>query len=73
MSFVLILVTQANEKGWNRIDRHTKGQWAKHVVDGEDMFGNPTEIVFACNCSVCGLDGRTETNYCPNCGAKMKE
>ena len=50
-----------------------RGRWVKHSVDGTDMFGEPTEIVFACNCSVCGLDGRSETPYCPNCGAKMEE
>ena len=47
------------------------GRWGRHNVDGTDMFGEPTEIVFACNCSVCGRDGRSETPYCPNCGAKM--
>ena len=48
-----------------------RGRWVKHNVDGTDMFGEPTKIVFACNCSVCGLDGRSETPYCPNCGARM--
>ena len=48
-----------------------RGRWVRHTVDGTDMFGEPTKIVFACNCSVCGLDGRSETPYCPNCGARM--
>jgi hypothetical protein len=49
-----------------------RGRWVRHNVDGTDMFGEPIEIVFACNCSVCGLDGRSETPYCPNCGARME-
>ena len=47
------------------------GQWVKHTVAGEDFFGSPVLHTWACNCSVCGLDGRNETPYCPNCGAKM--
>ena len=47
------------------------GRWIKYTTDGENMFGEPIEIVFACSCSVCGLDGRWESNYCPNCGARM--
>lgn len=25
----------------------------------------------ACKCTICGSVRETETNYCPNCGAKM--
>ena len=47
------------------------GRWRKLTTDGYDFFGKQTIVTLACNCSVCGLDGREETNYCPNCGAKM--
>ena len=49
------------------------GRWEKHTVAGEDFFGNPVLKIWACNCSVCGMDGREETPYCPNCGSKMDE
>lgn len=57
----------------NPADLRPKGRWKKYVAVGEDMFGNKTEVTFACNCSVCGFDGRTDTNFCPNCGADMRE
>ena len=47
------------------------GKWIKITTTGTDMFGEPTEVVIACNCSVCGLDGREETDFCPHCGARM--
>ena len=47
------------------------GHWKKLTTGGYDFFGSPTIVTLACNCSVCGLDGREETNYCSNCGAKM--
>ena len=50
-------------------ERH--GRWVKRYLDGEDMSGKPCEIMYACNCSECGLNGNAPTNYCPNCGAKM--
>lgn len=48
------------------------GKWIKITTTGTDMFGEPTEVVIACNCSVYGLDGREETDFCPHCGAIMK-
>lgn len=53
------------------IQKH--GRWVKRYLDGEDMSGKPCEIMYACNCSECGLNGEAPTDYCPNCGAKMRE
>ena len=47
------------------------GKWSKMTTTGTDMFGEPTEVIIACNCSVCGLDGMEETDFCPHCGAIM--
>ena len=47
------------------------GKWLKVATTGTDIFGEPTEVIIACNCSVCGLDGREETDFCPHCGARM--
>lgn len=42
------------------------GRWMPH----KRMARSP--LVMNYSCSVCGKDGN-ETNFCPNCGAKMKE
>ena len=49
------------------------GRWIEHWVDGENMKGEPIKILYACNCSECGLNGCDPTDYCPYCGAKMTE
>lgn len=50
-----------------------RGHWKLHNVEGSDLFGNPILHTWACNCSVCGRDGREETPYCPWCGAEMSQ
>lgn len=30
-------------------------------------------VILGYFCSLCNRDNKEETNYCPNCGAKMKE
>ena len=44
-----------------------KGEWQEKLVHDPD-FG---DICFD-QCSVCGDLQYTQSNYCPNCGAKMK-
>lgn len=45
------------------------------VVDAvEVVHGHWFDVgSLSCRCSECGCKSRTETNYCPNCGAKMDE
>lgn len=52
------------------VEEVQRGHWKLHNVEGE-FFVVPTLINCACNCSVCGRDGREETPYCPWCGAEM--
>lgn len=63
-------LVQAERDG--KIAWAVRGEWRKITTTGTDMFGAPTVVVIACNCSVCGLDGREETDFCPHCGAIMK-
>lgn len=44
-----------------------KGRWIAEM-DTDDEWG---EMEFH-KCSVCGMCQWWETNYCPNCGAKME-
>ena len=43
------------------------GHWEQGYIPNDD--GSYTPIDF--NCSVCGQANDVESNYCPNCGAKM--
>ena len=43
------------------------GEWIEHEFEEEPCCGTEYE------CSVCGMYQYDNTNYCPNCGAKMKE
>lgn len=51
-----------------------EGHWIDHPIVENiglvDLQGNKMEIVMKV-CSECGYEG-WETDYCPNCGAKMK-
>ena len=51
-----------------------RGKWIDHPtvenIGLVDLQGNEMEIVIKM-CSECGYEG-WETNYCPNCGAKME-
>jgi len=50
------------------IDPVKHGLWIEHK-GGDDYIGYPIY-----ECSECGYDaGETATNYCPNCGALMRE
>jgi len=50
------------------IDPVKRGLWIEHK-GGDDYIGYPIY-----ECSECGYDaGETATNYCPNCGALMRE
>lgn len=45
----------------------THGEWIQH----QSKYGLDGEMVYTCN--RCGYNnGFTKTNFCPNCGAKMK-
>lgn len=46
-----------------------RGHWIQGYIPNDD--GSYTPIDF--NCSVCGQANDVESNYCPNCGAKMIE
>jgi rubrerythrin len=53
-----------------------KGEWLKTVVEAGDPFdGNSTYCfdVFACSECGCHFDVSEAMNYCPNCGADMRE
>ncbi len=39
------------------------GEWLPHNCDDDDLFYS--------SCSVCGKEGYSTDNFCPNCGAKM--
>ena len=50
-----------------------KGRWMRY---GEDGYPNEKDtVVWQCDQCLTSYYGRTEriANYCPNCGAKMKE
>ena len=51
------------DEEWTRV-RH--GYWIK----ANDPMSSPFDTIKRCLCSECREWG-TETNYCPNCGAKM--
>ena len=44
---------------------------AVEVVHGRWIARRFTETLFGCECSNCHTTWDAETNYCPNCGAKM--
>ncbi len=46
-----------------------RGEWLP-IIEGNE-FGEPYQS--GIYCSECGETLRYEANYCPNCGAKMKE
>lgn len=43
------------------------GEWIKADII---TFGSGYDWIY--KCSVCNFHSKGETNYCPNCGAKMK-
>ena len=48
--------------------KQSEGEWVRDsfkAKTGEILYHTPA-------CSVCGMANSFMTNYCPNCGAKMK-
>lgn len=54
-----------NEPTLNYNDIVPHGRWERDVVLIRGHFIN------RCKCSICKKEAKHETDYCPNCGAKM--
>ena len=66
--YLAVGVMQMFLKDMPTIDPVKHGRWIEHK-GGDDYIGYPIY-----ECSECGYDaGETATNYCPNCGALMRE
>lgn len=49
-------------------DKQKRGRWDTQILDG--IMGNRPQAIF---CDKCGQIAFAKTNYCPNCGADMRE
>ena len=50
-----------------------KGRWEKHWCDN-DLIGHMYEVCPNCrSCEILDTDKFWDSNYCPNCGADMRE
>lgn len=54
----------AEEQGLLAPVRH--GQWIKHYIEAPDPHDR-----YNWQCSICETYSSNQTNYCPNCGARM--
>lgn len=62
---VLILLEEADDAD---VEEVKHGEWEERKFIVFD-----SEIKIGYRCSACNTTWDTETNYCPNCGAKMDE
>ena len=49
------------------------GEWGCERVDFGVMVAPGAYVIRSPTCSVCGYHAIDATNYCPNCGADMRE
>ena len=54
-------------KPYEDAERNT-GEWREHIFDGI-MGGRPRALM----CTKCNVISMYASNYCPNCGADMRE
>lgn len=47
-------------------------RWSLQELPSAERHGRWVETDTYPKCSVCGLYGVSDMNYCPNCGAKME-
>ena len=50
------------------VDTRATGEWIKKTLLKDTVYD-----LHVYKCSCCGVWGKLKFNYCPNCGAKMKE
>lgn len=48
------------------------GKWVSTIVKEKGWNGKERQFYQPISCSVCRKPNHVESNYCPNCGAKMK-
>ena len=63
-------ITEANRWNFSEIARMVKSEDVAPVVHGEWLCAETDDEQFFL-CSVCNDKEYWESNYCPNCGAKM--
>lgn len=63
-------ITEANRCNFSEIARMVKSEDVSPVVHGEWLCAETDDEQFFL-CSVCNNKEYWESNYCPNCGAKM--
>ena len=49
--------------------KQSEGEWIEHI---EKPYWLEDDVEVFYECSVCKTQSPAPTNYCPNCGAKMK-
>ena len=60
-----------SRQGYNQIIKQRFGEWLKHV--GEQWYSSESYRTYTYyKCSICDGFSEKNTDFCPNCGAKMK-
>lgn len=67
------LLQKAWDKGrvYGEAKVHTKGEWIK-CISPKIVSVTMLDAEYFVKCPFCGLERRTETNYCQDCGARLK-
>lgn len=65
-------ITEANRWNFSEIARMVKSEDVSPVMHGEWLCAETDDEQFFL-CSVCNDKEYWESNYCPNCGAKMDD
>lgn len=61
-----VLVKMIYNAGYRK---QKEGEWIEHI-EKPDWLEDDVEVFY--ECSVCETKSPAPTNYCPNCGSKMK-
>ena len=64
-----VYAERAYKKGYRK---QSEGEWRSEYQERPDWKGKMRQYYFPDCCSVCHEPVENRTNYCPNCGAKMK-
>ena len=54
------------------VEPQKMGTWVSTIVKEKGWNGKERQFYQPISCSVCRKPNHVESNYCPNCGAKME-